>query len=93
MKKKVAFICVHNSCRSPKYEISPYAKLLLYMGMRCGELCALKWISYDREMKTLDISRTRYEAKNRDKNSTRKTKAGEGTSKNVKAISLINVYI
>ena len=39
--------------------------LLLYTGMRVGELCALRWSDYSPETKTLDITKTRCVSKNR----------------------------
>nr|MCR5544675.1 tyrosine-type recombinase/integrase [Eubacterium sp.] len=39
--------------------------LLLYTGMRQGEMCALKWSDYDNITNTLSISKTRNVAKNR----------------------------
>lgn len=49
-----------------RFPIGRYALLLLYTGMRCGELCALRWGDYDRELHTLSIVKTRFVSKNRE---------------------------
>lgn len=67
------------------YPIAPYAKLLMHTGIRVGELCALRWKNYDMKYHTLDISRTRFEKRNRDKKLDRKTIADEGPVKNYHA--------
>jgi len=61
------------------------AKLLMHTGIRVGELCALRWKNYDMKYHTLDVSRTRFEKRNRDKKLDRKTIADEGPVKNYHA--------
>ena len=48
-----------------KYPNIFYVLILLYTGMRIGELCALRWKDYHPSTGTLTISKTRYVAKNR----------------------------
>ncbi len=59
--------------------------LLLYTGMRVGELCALRWKDYYEEDNLLDIVKTRYESKH-DKNKVveEKYSTKEGKTKNYK---------
>lgn len=50
-----------------KYQhIRDYVRILIETGMRCGELCALKWENYNPQTKTLMIKYTRGVSKNRD---------------------------
>ena len=55
--------------------------ICLFMGLRLGEICALKWEDIDFESKTLHINRTVQRLKCKDKASKKKTILYEGTSK------------
>lgn len=59
--------------------------LSLYMGLRIGEVCALKWGDIDFEAGTLTISKTLQRIKNFDPNSPSKTKVIIGTPKSAKS--------
>ena len=43
-----------------KYSSGIYALFLLNTGMRCGELCCLRWGDYHRESGSISIDKTRY---------------------------------
>lgn len=70
-----------------KYSASLYAQLLLYTGMRIGELCALRWpdIIHVNDKTVLSISKTRYVSKHGGEDVEEKYKAKEGDTKNNKA--------
>ena len=57
--------------------------LLLYTGMRVGELCALRWSDYSPETKTLDITKTRCVSKNRSNDSAKTFIPQENAVKNL----------
>lgn len=59
--------------------------LSLYMGLRIGEVCALKWKDINFETGTLTISKTLQRIKNFDENSPAKTKIIIGTPKSAKS--------
>ena len=48
-----------------KFKSGLPALFLLHTGMRCGELCALKWKDYHRNTGTISIDATRFVTKNR----------------------------
>lgn len=50
-----------------RYNIGLAVLLLLYTGIRVGELCALTWGDWHRQTNTLSISKTCYVARNRKK--------------------------
>ena len=63
-----------NECRKinpktgePQYSAGVYGLLLLHTGMRCGEALALRWGDIDLEKGTIDISKNRSMAKNRNR--------------------------
>ena len=64
-----------------------YSLLLLYTGMRCGEMLALRWKDVDFENRMLTIDKSRSVAKNRNRVTEQETKyvMVEGTTKNEKA--------
>lgn len=53
----------HNS-DDYKYIFSLSVLILLYTGMRVGELCALRWSDWSEQSKTITICKTRFVAKN-----------------------------
>lgn len=63
--------------------------LVMYTGIRIGELCALKWSDIDIENGTLSITKTLQRIKNTDNNSTQKTKIIVGKPKSQKSIRSI----
>ena len=63
--------------------------LVMYTGIRIGELCALKWSDIDIENGTLSITKTLQRIKNTDNNSTQKTKIIIGKPKSQKSIRII----
>jgi len=64
--------------------------LLLYTGMRVGEMCALRWKDYNRRTNSLAINATRYVAKNHKNTTEGKTYVpGENTVKNDKAREIV----
>ena len=73
-----------------KYEAGLYGLFLLYTGLRCGELCALRYS----DIKEIDgktfitIDKTRSVIKNRDEDVERKYVEHEGNTKNVKVRNL-----
>ena len=69
------------------YAAGLYALLLLYTGMRCGEMLALKWKDVDFENRMITIDKSRSVAKNRNRVTEQETKyvMVEGTTKNEKA--------
>lgn len=69
------------------YAAGLYSLLLLYTGMRCGEMLALRWKDIDFDNKILTIEKSRSVAKNRNKASEddKKYVVVEGTTKNEKA--------
>ncbi len=78
--------------RNPKtgkyvYAAGLYGLLLLYTGMRCGEMLALRWKDVDFENRMLTIDKSRSVAKNRNRatEEERKYVTVEGTTKNEKA--------
>lgn len=69
-----------------KYPAGAYGLLLLYTGMRCGEMIALRWKDVDFENGLLKIEKSQSMAKNRTgENKDKKYIAIEGTTKNEKA--------
>lgn len=69
-----------------KYRSGLYGVLLLYTGMRCGELLALRWRNVDIKSKLLTIEKSRSVAKNRKRSeSDNKYIIVEGSTKNNKA--------
>lgn len=52
---------------NPVYWAGDYLLLLLYTGMRCGELIGLRWDMVDRENGIIKIENNASMAKNRDK--------------------------
>ena len=64
--------------------------LLLYTGMRAGELCALRWSDWDSETKTLSITKTRYVSNHgTEVESEISYSAKEGTVKNEKSLPIV----
>ena len=55
--------------------------LMLYTGLRAGEVCGLKWKNVDFENKTVYINNNVTIVKDRDENSTKKNKLVEGSPK------------
>jgi len=70
-----------------KYISGDYFLLLLFTGMRCGEMIALRWKDYDQENNVLTIGRSASLEKNRNKKSEDDNNyiMVEGTTKNQKA--------
>lgn len=70
-----------------KYSSGPYGMLLLYTGMRCGEMLALRWEDVDFQSCLLTIEKSRSMAKNRNKKDESENNyiLVEGTTKNEKA--------
>ena len=69
-EEETAFINEANKiCKNGKrkYISGDYLLLLLFTGMRCGELIALRWKDYDWESHVLTIGKSASMAKNRDK--------------------------
>lgn len=62
--------------------------LLLYTGMRIGELCALRWSDWSEKTGTLDICKTRNVTKNRDKGSGYKPNENEVKNYQSRTIAL-----
>lgn len=63
-----------NECRKinpktgePQYSAGIYGLLLLHTGLRCGEALALRWKDIDFKNATIDISKNRSMAKNRNR--------------------------
>lgn len=71
-----------------RFPIGRYALILLYTGMRCGELCALRWSDYDRELRTLTISKTRFYTKNREQEKGYTVNEGIAKTANVRVIEI-----
>lgn len=63
----------------------PGVLLSLYMGLRIGEVCALKWNDINFDAGTLTISKTLQRVKNFDEDSPSKTKIIIGTPKSAKS--------
>jgi len=69
-----------------RYPSGLYGLLLLYTGMRCGEMLALRWSDVDFENGLLTIEKSRSVAKNRtETDGDKKYHIVEGTTKNEKA--------
>ena len=69
-----------------RYAAGLYGLLLLYTGMRCGEMLALRWSDVDFEHGLLTIEKSRSMAKNRaGADGDKKYVIVEGTTKNEKA--------
>ncbi|MCM1190066.1 MAG: site-specific integrase [bacterium] len=69
-----------------KYPAGLYGMLLLYTGMRCGEMLALRWSDVDFEHGLLTIEKSRSVAKNRTgADSDKRYVIVEGSTKNEKA--------
>ena len=70
----------------PKYEAGPYGLFLLYTGMRCGEMLALRYSDIDAKG-YITINKSRSMAKNRDSRAAEDKKyvVVEGSTKNEKA--------
>lgn len=66
------------------YSAGLYGALLLYTGMRCGEMLALRWEDVDLKRGYLTIDKSRSMARNRGEGDTRYVTV-EGTTKNSKA--------
>ena len=64
-----------------KYRYGYAVILMLYTGLRAGEVCGLKWKNVDFENKTIYIDNNISIIKDRDKSSTKKTKLVEGSPK------------
>lgn len=77
-------LCANNK---RKYISGDYFLLLLFTGMRCGEMIALRWKDYDVENNVLTIGRSASLEKNRNKKSENDNNyiMVEGTTKNQKA--------
>lgn len=72
-----------------KYPAGIYGLLLLFTGMRCGEMLALRWGDYDPIQKTLTVEKSRSVAKNRaGREVSSKYVLVEGSTKNEKARKL-----
>ena len=72
-----------------KYPAGIYGLLLLYTGMRCGEMLALRWRDVDLEQGILTIEKSRSVAKNRaGGEESNKYVLVEGSTKNEKARKL-----
>lgn len=69
----------------PMYSAGLYGLLLLYTGMRCGEMLALTWGDIDIEKGYLTINKNRVMVKNRDEKKNKKYEQNVGTTKNEKA--------
>lgn len=67
-----------------KYAAGLFGMLLLYTGMRCGEMLALRWRDIDWKRELLTIEKSRSVAKNRGEGGN-KYEIVEGPTKNVKA--------
>ena len=72
-----------------KYPIIYFLLILLYTGMRVGELCALRWNDYHASFGTLTINKTRYVAKNRRDVKEEGYRAEEGKVKNMKSREIV----
>lgn len=70
-----------------KYISGDFLLLLLFTGMRCGEMISLRWGDYDWELNTLKIDTSASMEKNRNKKSEEDNNyiMVEGTTKNQKA--------
>jgi integrase len=68
------------------HDIGQYALLLLYTGMRVGELIALRWCDYIKDAKPyMTIDKNRVVASTRDNKGKNRFRPIEGTTKNMKA--------
>lgn len=78
---------VDETTKKPKYAAGLYGLLLLYTGMRCGEMLALRWEDVDFKGGFLNIEKSRSMAKNREggKEESKRYAMVEGTTKNEKA--------
>lgn len=72
-----------------KYPNIFYVLILLYTGIRLGELCCLRWGDFHRSTNTLTINKTRYVAKNRIDITEEGYRAEEGKVKNVKSREIV----
>lgn len=71
---------------TPKYSAGSYLLLLLYTGMRCGEMIALRWKDVDWNNKLLTIEKSASMARNRSEDQKDKSFVMvEGGTKNQKA--------
>lgn len=68
-----------------KYQGGLYGLLLLYTGMRCGEMIALRWGDVDFEQGLLTIEKSSSVVKNRKQEADKKYVRVEGSTKNQKA--------
>ncbi len=79
-----------DNARIDQYLFGLSVLLLLYTGMRAGELCALRWSDWDSETKTLSITKTRYVSKyGTEEESEVSYSAKEGTVKNEKCLPIV----
>lgn len=78
---------INETTGKPKYAAGLYGLLLLYTGMRCGEMLALRWEDVDFKGGFLNIEKSRSMAKNRErgKEESKRYAIVEGTTKNEKA--------
>ena len=65
--------------------------LSLFLGLRLGEICALKWSDIDIQRKTISINKTMQRIINKDKNENGKTKIVIDTPKSQKSIRKIPI--
>lgn len=85
-KKFVAEALKLDAKGKPVYSAGDYMLLLLYTGMRCGEMIALRWEDLDWDNSVLTIQRSASMVKNRDKEkSSNNFIMLEGSTKNQKA--------
>lgn len=84
-KKLEFYICNNLNC------ITLGIMLSLYMGLRIGEVCALKWEDVDLKRRVLNINHTISRIKNLDNNSRKKTKIVIDTPKTENAKRIIPI--
>ncbi len=90
VKKIIAIKYIYNNNNGRhKYPNIFYLLILLYTGIRVGELCALRWNDYHPLTGTLTINKTRYVAKNRMDTTEEGYLPEEGKVKNVKSREII----
>lgn len=65
--------------------------LSLFLGLRLGEICALKWEDIDIQRKTINVTKTMQRIINKDKNEKSKTKIVIDTPKSQKSIRKIPI--
>ncbi len=81
-----AALSINTKTGKYEYPAGVYGLLLLYTGMRCGEMIALRWRDVDFENSLLKIEKSQSMAKNRKGGEEdKKYIAVEGTTKNEKA--------